>query len=78
MSHYARGVPLDALYPRRVVVTGIGLVTAPPHTLAFGLYHAIDFRLRAIPLLDAHMEAKYGDEWRSYASRTKRLVPFVL
>ena len=27
MSHYADGVPRDARYPRRVVVTGVGLVT---------------------------------------------------
>ena len=53
-------------------------MTAPPHTLAYGVYHAIDFRLRAIPLLAGHMEAKYGDAWRSYTSRTKRLIPFVL
>lgn len=58
--------------------TGIGLVSAPPHTLAYGAYHAVDFRLRAIPLLDAHMEAKYGEQWRAYASRTKRLIPGVL
>ena len=34
MSHYARGVPLDALYPRRVVVTGVGLVTPLARTTA--------------------------------------------
>ena len=57
---------------------GIGLVSAPPHTLAYALYHAVDFRLRAIPLLHAHMHAKYGEEWSEYAARTRRLIPFLL
>jgi steroid 5-alpha reductase family enzyme len=30
-----------------------------------------------IPTLDKYLEQKYGDEFRRYASRTKKLVPFI-
>eukprot|EP00588_Corethron_pennatum_P005308 CAMPEP_0194281996 /NCGR_PEP_ID=MMETSP0169-20130528/22124_1 /TAXON_ID=218684 /ORGANISM="Corethron pennatum, Strain L29A3" /LENGTH=271 /DNA_ID=CAMNT_0039027201 /DNA_START=84 /DNA_END=896 /DNA_ORIENTATION=- len=43
--------------------TGLGFVSGPPYTLSYGVYHAIDFYIRAIPLLQNHMQSKYGDQW---------------
>lgn len=59
--------------------TGIGLVSGPPFTLSYGLYHATDFYLRAIPMLQNHMQAKYGDQWTEYTKQTKSVfIPGVL
>lgn len=54
--------------------TGLGLVSGPPHSLCYGLYHAHDFYARGIPLLGRHMEKKYGEAWKKY----ERDTPYVL
>ena len=56
---------------------GIGLVSAPPHTAAFGVAHFLDFHIRAVPLLRRHLAARYGKDWKDYSERTKILVPGV-
>lgn len=58
--------------------TGIGMVSAPPWSVAYGIAHLLDFRLRAVPLLRRHMRARYGEEWDEYAARTSILVPGLL
>lgn len=35
------------------------------------------FIMMHMPLLTRHMEDRYGDDWQTYAARTKRLIPFV-
>ena len=58
--------------------TGIGMVSAPPWSIAYGIAHLLDFRLRAVPLLRRHMRARYGDEWDAYAAKTAVIVPGLL
>jgi len=59
--------------------TGLGLVSSPPFTLSYSLYHAFDFYARAIPLLQNYMQSKYGDQWTEYTKQTDSvLIPFVL
>ena len=58
---------------------GLGMVSGPPYTLAFALFHAIDFYFRAIPLLQMHMHRKYGKAWEGYTQSTKSvLIPGVV
>ena len=58
---------------------GLGFVSAPPFTLSYGLYHAVDFYVRAIPLLQNHMQSKYGNQWTEYTKQTKSvLIPGIL
>ena len=58
--------------------TGIGMVSAPPWSLAYGAAHMLDFRLRAVPLLRRHMRERYGEVWEQYAAKTAVLVPGLL
>jgi len=59
--------------------TGLGFVSGPPYTLSYGVYHAIDFYIRAIPLLQNHMQSKYGDQWTEYTKQTRSaLIPGIL
>ena len=57
---------------------GIGLVSAPPYTAAFGVVHLVDFQLRAVPMLRRHLQCRYGQEWTDYAKRTSVLIPGVI
>jgi protein-S-isoprenylcysteine O-methyltransferase Ste14 len=58
---------------------GLGLISGPPFTLAYGFYHAIDFFMRAIPLLQGHMEQKYPVQWDKYRQQTPHvLIPGLL
>jgi len=58
---------------------GLGFVSAPPFTLSYGLYHAVDFYVRAIPLLQNHMQSKYGNQWTEYTKQTKSvLIPGIV
>jgi len=58
--------------------TAIGMVSAPPWSLGYGVAMLLDFRLRAVPLLRQHMHAKYGRAWDDYAARTAIFVPGVV
>eukprot|EP00586_Coscinodiscus_wailesii_P016919 CAMPEP_0172509740 /NCGR_PEP_ID=MMETSP1066-20121228/222693_1 /TAXON_ID=671091 /ORGANISM="Coscinodiscus wailesii, Strain CCMP2513" /LENGTH=177 /DNA_ID=CAMNT_0013288367 /DNA_START=401 /DNA_END=934 /DNA_ORIENTATION=+ len=60
--------------------TGLGLVSGPPYTLSYSVYHAVDFYYRAIPLLAKHMEESMGEEkWEEYKRETKYvLIPGIL
>lgn len=61
-----------------VLFTGWSLLTASGFALVLPLFMAAMFVFHHIPSLDAYLEQRYGDEFRSYAKRTKRFIPFVL
>eukprot|EP00568_Trieres_chinensis_P011783 CAMPEP_0183305978 /NCGR_PEP_ID=MMETSP0160_2-20130417/10544_1 /TAXON_ID=2839 ORGANISM="Odontella Sinensis, Strain Grunow 1884" /NCGR_SAMPLE_ID=MMETSP0160_2 /ASSEMBLY_ACC=CAM_ASM_000250 /LENGTH=172 /DNA_ID=CAMNT_0025469271 /DNA_START=375 /DNA_END=893 /DNA_ORIENTATION=+ len=59
--------------------TGLGCISGPPFTLMYGVYHAIDFYCRAIPLLQNYMLQKYGTQWTRYKETTRSvLIPGIL
>jgi steroid 5-alpha reductase family enzyme len=37
----------------------------------------LNFIVLQIPLLDDHLSRKYENEFREYAKRTKKFVPFI-
>jgi steroid 5-alpha reductase family enzyme len=41
------------------------------------LLQVLDFLLVQIPPQDKYLKEKYGDSFNSYASRTKKLIPFI-
>ena len=37
----------------------------------------MNFIFNIIPLLDRYLEKKYGDEFRDYSRKTKKLIPLI-
>jgi protein-S-isoprenylcysteine O-methyltransferase Ste14 len=56
---------------------GWALVTASPWSFVIVLLEVSGFVFSQIPALDRYLEEHYGDDYRAWARRTKRLVPFV-
>lgn len=46
-------------------------------TLLFPLSMAYSFIYFHIPALDLHLAERYGEEFKKYATSTKRFIPFV-
>lgn len=60
-----------------VAFTGWALLTGVWWTFALPLLMTAGFVFYHIPALDAYLEDRYGDAFRDYAKRTKKLIPFV-
>lgn len=60
-----------------VMFSGWALLSATWWTLVLPLAMAAGFVFVHIPGLDAYLSERYGEEFRSYAARTKKLVPFL-
>lgn len=60
-----------------VLFTGWSLLTATWSTLALPAMMTAMFMLYHIPGLDSYLKQRYGDEFESYAKRTKKFIPFV-
>jgi protein-S-isoprenylcysteine O-methyltransferase Ste14 len=60
-----------------LVFTGLALITRVTMTLVIPLFMALNFAVFLIPSLDAYLARKYNAEFTAYASRTKKLIPFV-
>jgi protein-S-isoprenylcysteine O-methyltransferase Ste14 len=60
-----------------VLFTGFSLVTGRIITLVIPALMALGFIFVNIPVLDRHLENKYGDDFIAYKKRTKAFVPFV-
>ncbi|MGH9561002.1 MAG: DUF1295 domain-containing protein, partial [Terracidiphilus sp.] len=60
-----------------VLFTGYAMVTMSPWAFAVPAFMAISFLFTNIPTLDHYLARKYGDEFDGYATRTKKLIPFV-
>lgn len=60
-----------------VSFTGWALVLAWWWALTLPLMMLSAFIFYHIPALDEYLEHRYGDEFRSYAQKTRKLIPFV-
>lgn len=60
-----------------VLFTGWALLTASLWALLLPVLIGLSFVFYHIPALDAYLADRYGDEFRAYAVRTARFVPFL-
>lgn len=60
-----------------VLFTGWALLTLSPLAFALPVFMAASFVWFHIPGLDAYLAERYGDDFRSYAARTAKFVPFL-
>ncbi len=60
-----------------VLFTGWVLLTATPALLIVPVLMACGFIFLNIPAQNRYLEDRYGDEYRVYARRVKRFVPYV-
>ena len=60
-----------------VLFIGFALMTWSFSLLIIPLVMALNFIFFIIPRLDKYLANKYGDEFKEYASKTKKLIPWV-
>ena len=60
-----------------VLFTGWALMTGRPPLLVIPAIMVAGFALVNIPAQDRYLAERYGDEYRQYADRVQRFVPFV-
>lgn len=60
-----------------VLFTGWCLLTANFWFLIVPILMAISFLFYHIPSLESYLEERYGEEFREYAQRTKKFIPFI-
>jgi protein-S-isoprenylcysteine O-methyltransferase Ste14 len=60
-----------------VLFTGFALMTWKFSLLIIPLAMALNFVFFIIPRLDKYLAEKYGDEFKQYASKTKKLIPWI-
>ncbi|MGE9292202.1 MAG: DUF1295 domain-containing protein, partial [Puniceicoccales bacterium] len=60
-----------------VLFTGLALLTRNAWTLLVPAGMLWGFATYHIPTLDTYLEQRYGEEFRTYRKKTKRLIPFV-
>ncbi|WP_370980262.1 DUF1295 domain-containing protein [Agaribacterium sp. ZY112] len=60
-----------------VLFTGWCLLTYNYWTLALPIFMAASFVGFHIPNLDSYLVERYGNEFRAYAKKTKKFIPFV-
>ena len=59
-------------------ITGYACVTGTVWAFAVPVLLFVFFWFYNIPKLDAHLEERYGEEFREYRRRTRRLIPYLL
>jgi len=60
-----------------VLFTGFAMITHRLGVFIIPLVMTVNFVFNIIPLLDRYLEKKYGDEFRNYSRKTKKLVPLI-
>jgi protein-S-isoprenylcysteine O-methyltransferase Ste14 len=60
-----------------VLFTGFAIITHSLSMLLIPLIMTTNFVFNIIPALDRYLEKKYGDEFRDYSKKTKKLVPWI-
>lgn len=60
-----------------VLFTGWSLFTHNIWVMAFPLLMGLSFVFYHIPALDAYLSERYGEEFKAYAEKTKKFIPFI-
>ena len=60
-----------------VLFIGIAMVTHSLSMLVIPLIMAVNFVFNIIPSLDRYLEKKYGEEFRGYSKKTKKIIPLI-
>ncbi len=60
-----------------VLFTGFAMIAHRLAVFIIPLVMTINFIFNIIPSLDRYLENKYGDEFRAYAVKTKKLIPKI-
>ena len=60
-----------------VLFTGFAMITHSFSIFIIPLIMTVNFVFNIIPSLDRYLERKYGDEFRYYAKKTKKLIPLI-
>lgn len=60
-----------------VLFTGWALLTQTWIALGIPVFMASSFVFFHIPALDAYLEDRYGDEFKTYAAHTSKFIPYV-
>jgi len=60
-----------------ILFTGLALITQSFSLLVIPLIMALNFIFFIIPRLDKYLANKYGEEFKEYARRTKKFIPFI-
>ncbi len=60
-----------------LLFSGFAVLSAHPSAPVVPLAMALNFLLFVIPAHDAYLAARYSADFRDYAGRTKKLIPFV-
>lgn len=60
-----------------VLFSGLALITQSFSLLVIPIVMALNFVFFIIPRLDKYLANKYGDEFKKYADRTKKLIPGI-
>ena len=60
-----------------VLFTGFAMITHRLSMLIIPFFMTANFIFNIIPALDRYLETKYKDEFREYASKTKKLIPLI-
>jgi steroid 5-alpha reductase family enzyme len=60
-----------------VLFTGFAMITHRFGVYIIPLAMTVNFIFNIIPSLDRYLEKKYGDEFRDYSKKTKKLIPLI-
>jgi protein-S-isoprenylcysteine O-methyltransferase Ste14 len=60
-----------------ILFTGFAMITHRPGAYIIPLAMTVNFIFIIIPQLDRYLEKKYGDEFRDYSKKTKKLIPLI-
>ena len=60
-----------------LLFTGLAMIAHHLTVFIIPLAMTVNFIFNIIPSLDRYLEKKYGDEFRDYAKKTKKLIPFI-
>jgi steroid 5-alpha reductase family enzyme len=60
-----------------VLFTGLSIVCGSVTLLVIPLFMTLNFIFFIIPQLDKYLDGKYGDDFKQYARRTRKLVPWI-
>ena len=60
-----------------VLFLGLAMIAGKISLLVIPLFMTLNFILYNIPALDSYLEQKYPDEFKEYAQKTKKLIPWI-